>query len=58
MDDYHGLHLLIKIFPLVGLSRPSIIAIVVVFPHPLGPSNPIISFSPILKLILFTALLF
>ena len=46
---------MIKTSPLVGFNSPSIIPIVVVFPQPFGPNKPIISFSFILKFILFTA---
>ena len=41
--------------PLVGLNKPNIIPIVVVLPHPFGPSKPRISLSFMLKLISFTA---
>ena len=46
---------LIKTSPLLGFNNPKIIPIVVVFPHPLGPNKPTISFSLILKFILATA---
>ena len=45
----------IKISPFVGETRPSIIPMVVVFPHPLGPNNPTVLFLSILKLTSFTA---
>ena len=39
----------ISTLPLVGLSNPKIIPIVVVLPQPLGPRIPIISFWRNLK---------
>ena len=47
----------IRISPLVGVIKPSIIPIDVVFPQPFGPSNPNVLFFSILKLILFTAVI-
>ena len=45
----------IKISPLVGVSSPAIIRMVVVFPHPDGPSNTKNSWSLISKEVSFTA---
>ena len=46
---------LINTLPFVGFNNPRIIPIVVVFPQPLGPRIPTISFLFILKEIFFTA---
>ena len=47
---------LIRTSPLVGVINPSIIPMEVVFPQPLGPSNPNVLFFSISKLMLFTAI--